>query len=168
MDSERCLQMGKVVGVHGIKGWLKVQSFAESAEPFRAGRRVGVRHSGAGMATYMVRDVRPHKNLLRLALESVETRDAAEALVGAELLIDRAELPEPEEDHWYWCDLIGLSVYEAEVYIGRVQTIFATGSNDVLVVARGDSERLIPAIESVVRRIDLGNKLIQVELPEGL
>lgn len=160
--------MGKVVGVHGIKGWLKVQSFAESVEPFRAGRRVGVRRSGSGMAAYTVRDVRPHKNSLRLALESVETRNAAEALVGAELLIDRAELPELEEDRWYWCDLIGLSVYEAEVYIGRVQTIFATGSNDVLVVARGDRERLIPVIESVVRRIDLDNQMIEVELPEGL
>ncbi len=166
------LHIGKIVGVHGIKGYLKVLSYSESAEPFEPGRQLFVRQGGNGpeayTEAYTVRDARQHKRLLRVAFEAVETREAAEALVGAELTIDRSELPELEAGTWYWSDLIGLAVYEGDAYIGEVAHIFATGSNDVLVVTCGENERLIPAVDSIVRRIDLDEKTMQVELPEGL
>ena len=168
METERSLHIGTVVGVHGIKGWLKVAAYAESPELFDIGRQLTVKTGSGETAVYTVRDVRPHKNLLRVAFETVESREAAEALKGAELMIDRAELPEPEDGSWYWCDLIGLVVYEGEVRIGRVENIFATGSNDVLVVRDGEAERLIPALESIVRGIDLDSQTITVDLPEGL
>lgn len=162
------LHIGKVVGVHGIKGYLKVLSYAESGEPFEPGRQLFVRQGGNRPETYTVRDCRQHKRLFRVAFEAVETREAAEALVGADLMVDRSALPEPEDGAWYWSDLIGLSVYEGDAYIGEVAHIFATGSNDVLVVICGETERLIPAIDAIVRRIDLDEKIMQVELPEGL
>lgn len=168
MGKEKNLHIGTVVGVHGIKGWLKVAAYTESPESFDIGRQLTVKTGSGRTATYTIRDVRPHKNLLHLAFETVESRDAAEALKGAELMIDRAELPEPEDGSWYWCDLIGLVVYEGEVQIGRVENIFATGSNDVLVVRDGEAERLIPLLESIVRQIDFDSQTITVELPEGL
>ena len=168
MDRERNLHIGTVVGVHGIKGYLKVASHAENTEPFDIGRQLTVKTGSGRTMTYTVRDVRPHKNLLRVAFETVDSRDAAEALKGAELMIDRSELPDTEDGSWYWCDLIGLVVYEGEVQIGRVEHIFATGSNDVLVVRDGEAERLIPLLESIVRQIDFNSQTITVELPEGL
>ena len=168
MTAESDLHIGTVVGVHGIKGYLKVLSYAESAKPFEPGRQLFVRQGGNCPETYTIRDARQHKRLLRVAFEAVETREAAEALVGAELMIERSELPELGDGTWYWSDLIGLAVYEGDVYIGEVAHIFATGSNDVLVVICGETERLIPAIDSIVRHIDLDGKIMQVELPEGL
>lgn len=168
MKAGDALQIGTVVGVHGIKGYLKVLSYAESLEPFEPGRQVCLKQKGVGRGYYTVWDSRPYKNLLRVAFEAVNTRTEAEELIGADILIDRSELPEPEAGEWYWSDLMGLEVYEGGSFLGRVENIFATGSNDVLVVGRGKNERLIPAIESIVRHIDLDNKIMLVELPEGL
>lgn len=163
------LHIGTVVGAHGIKGYLKVVSFAENSEPFSPDRQVYVETDKGGQKAYTVRDCRLHKKALRIAFEGIDTREAAEALVGARLFINRAELPELEDDTWYWQDLIGLAVYEGDTCIGRVDNIFATGANDVLVVKNEDAaERLIPVIESIVRQIDLEKRTIQVNLPEGL
>jgi len=169
MEKGGDLHIGEVVGAHGVNGYLKVVSFAENSEPFTPGRQIYVKTGKSRQEAYTVRDCRPHKNLLRVAFETIETREAAEDLVGAGLFIDRSELPELEKDTWYWYDLIGLAVYEDETYIGQVDNIFATGANDVLVVKDEDgAERLIPVIESIVRQIDLEKKAIQVDLPEGL
>jgi 16S rRNA processing protein RimM len=162
------LHIGSVVGVHGIKGHLKVVSFAETITPFSAGSTVAVQTGTGSVQEFTIREVRPHKNILRVALEGVETREDAENLVGARFVVDRADLPEPEAGSWYWCDLIGLAVYAGDACIGRVAGLFETGSNDVLVVADEESERLIPAIDSIVQKIDLENQIMQVELPEGL
>ncbi|HMA86818.1 MAG TPA: ribosome maturation factor RimM [Desulfosalsimonadaceae bacterium] len=169
MEKDGDLHIGKVVGVHGIKGYLKVLPFAENSAPFTPGRRVYVKTGQSGKQALTVRECRLHRNLLRVAFEAIETREAAESLVGAELFINRSELPELEDDTWYWYDLIGLAVYADDTYIGRVDNIFATGANDVLVVKNEDEiERLIPVIASIVRQIDLDNKTIRVELPNGL
>jgi 16S rRNA processing protein RimM len=78
-------------------------------------------------------------------------------------------MSEPEEGDYYWVDLIGLSVFTMEgVFLGILENIFSTGSNDVFVVKNEKTEKLIPALESVVKKIDLVGKTMTVELPEGL
>ncbi|MBS3757524.1 MAG: 16S rRNA processing protein RimM [Desulfobacterales bacterium] len=162
------LHIGTIVGAHGVKGWVRVVSFAETSKPFTPGRRIYIKKTDGRPAAYTVRDYQPYKNILRVSFEMIATRDAAEDVVGAQLFINRSELPEPEDDSWYWHDLIGLAVYQEDTYIGRVENIFATGSNDVLVVRHEGGERLIPLIESIIRQIDLEKKTIRVDLPEGL
>jgi len=104
-----------------------------------------------------------------MSLKGVSTRDQAQTIVGSELFIEKAQLPDLEEGSYYWYDLIGLDVFTVdEKYLGRVESIIRTGSNDVYVVKHNDSEILIPALESVVHEIDLQNNRIQVELPQGL
>ena len=75
-----------------------------------------------------------------------------------------------ESGSHYWTDIIGLSVYRADGnYLGRITSILPTGSNDVYIVSdEKNKETLIPALESVVREIDLKNNRMQVQLPEGL
>ena len=74
-----------------------------------------------------------------------------------------------EEGTYYWVDLIGIGVFTTEKeYLGRIESIVETGSNDVYVVKNGEREILIPALETVVLDIDLGKKQMQVDLPEGL
>jgi 16S rRNA processing protein RimM len=101
--------------------------------------------------------------------KGVIDRDQAEALIGAELFIPETELPELDEDIYYWFELIGLEVYTTEEeYLGRIASIMATGSNDVYVVSNKKKEVLIPALESVVVEINLEHKRMRVNLPEGL
>ncbi len=99
----------------------------------------------------------------------MESRAAAELLVGARAVVRRADLPEPEPGSYYWNDLLGLAVYTRESeYLGVLENIIATGSNDVYVVRRGRCETLVPALTTVVVAVDLEAGTMHVDLPEGL
>jgi len=102
-------------------------------------------------------------------VKGISNRDQAKTLIGAELFIPQSELPEVDEDTYYWRDLIGIEVYtKTEEFLGRIESIIETGSNDVYVVKRDEKEVLIPALEAVVLEIDLGHNRMLVDLPEGL
>jgi len=155
--------MGRVVGVHGIRGWLKVESFAEPREalvdyrPWRL--RIDDDESIAEVAEALA-STRP----LRIRLSGVDSREAALALVGSEILISRDALPEIAGQGYYWADLEGMRVVTSNgTELGTVAHLFATGANDVLVV-RGDRERLIPFTPGhTVVKVDSGARMIEVD-----
>lgn len=169
MDNEDILLIGKIVGIHGMKGYLKVYSFDGTMDLFIPGSQVRVKSGINGINRLTVRDVQPYKNILRILFEEIADRDQAEKMAGADLLLQRSELPEPEEGSWYWHDLIGMAVYDlGGLYLGQVENLFETGSNDVLVVKNGEEEILIPVTASIVCKVDLEQQKINVDLPEGL
>ncbi len=169
MGVENRLCLGRIVGVHGIRGGLKFLSYAESAETFAAGRRIRLRHAAGAEALFTVREIRPRSRGWILHLAEVTDRAAAERLVGWDLFVDRAELPPLPEGTYYWEDLIGLAVYEADGrFLGRLESVFPTGSNDVYVVRDGAREVLIPALARVIREVNLEAGRMVVALPEGL
>ncbi|MEJ2655835.1 MAG: ribosome maturation factor RimM [Desulfobacterales bacterium] len=167
------LPVGKIVGSHGVKGNLKVRSYAESLTVFKPGKLILVIQAGQIERKYSINWAKPHGKFLLLSLKGIENRNAGDSLVGNDLFIERAELPELEEGSYYWADIIGLSVFSIDdQYIGRVESIIPTGGNDVYVVKNQNKndnhEILIPAIESVVLEMDFKNKIMRVALPEGL
>ena len=169
MQEDTLIPIGKVVGTHGIKGYLKVNSYAQSADAFSPGKHLTLRRKGEQTAVFKVGSARPHKHGILLTLEGIGNVDAAKEWVGYELCIDKTKLPELNEGNYYWHQIIGLEVYMVDHrYLGRVSTILPTGSNDVYVVQDGDRETLIPGIVSVVTNIDLKQGIMQVDLPEGL
>ncbi|MBW1859123.1 MAG: 16S rRNA processing protein RimM [Deltaproteobacteria bacterium] len=169
MAEDALISIGKVVGTHGIKGYLKVISYAESTAPFADGKQLALRQEGKPVARFRIESARPHKRGLLLALEGITSVGVAKEWVGYELCIDRAAFPEPEQGTYYWDQIIGLDVFTVDGRrLGRVAAIFPTGSNDVYVVREGKKEILIPALESVVVDIDLTANALRVDLPEGL
>jgi 16S rRNA processing protein RimM len=169
MNQDRDLHIGTIVGAHGIKGYLKLSSSAETTDFFKPGKRLSLHRLDGSVVIHTVSDFQPLNKGYRIAFEDVSTRNAAEILIGSELFIKRSELPALEQDTWYWCDLIGLDVVDAvHAHIGRIENIFSTGAHDVFVVRDGKKETLIPAVASVIRHIDLDRKTVTVELPEGL
>jgi len=167
------LVVGKVVGAHGIKGNLKVRSYVESETVFKPGTSILVIKAGQVEKRYSIQWAKPHGKTMLLSLSGIDNRNAADGLVGAEFFIERTSLPELEQGSYYWVDLIGLSVFSTDdQYIGYIESIIPTGSNDVYVVKKldknNDHEILIPAIESVVLDIDFKKKMMRVDLPEGL
>jgi len=167
------LPVGKIVGAHGVKGNLKVHSYAESVSAFKPGSSILVILAERIERHFAIKWVKPHGKSILLSFKGIENRNTAKTLIGAELFIERIALPELEEGVYYWVDIVGLSVFTTDnKYIGRVESIIPTGSNDVYVVkdqTKDDStEILIPAIESVVLEIDFKNKTMRVDLPEGL
>jgi len=170
MDKSGILPIGKIVGVHGMKGYLKVFSFDEAALLFFPGKSLLLKFPDGKTQTVTIIDIQAHQRVFRIAFAGVIDRTGAEALVGAEILARRSDLPEPEPGRYYWCDLIGLAVYKKDATcLGRIENLFETGSNDVLVVkGKDDVEILIPVLESIICNVDFEEKKMVVDLPDGL
>jgi len=172
VDDVRYLSMGKIVGAHGVKGALKVYSYAESVSSFKPGSSVILKADG-GAKAFTIAWVKPHHKTVLVAFEGVTNRNRAEALVGLELFMTRDLLETLEEGVYFWSDIIGLAVYTIEnEYLGGVVAVIPTGSNDVYVVkneqGQEPAEILVPALAWVVREIDVDQKIMRVDLPEGL
>lgn len=169
MSESGYLLIGSITGVHGIRGMLRVWSYAESPSVFDPGCPIFLKREKGSQERYIIRSAAPRKRGVLLSLEGVSDRSEAESLVGAELFIEKSRLPELEEDTYYWDDLVGLSVVTMEgEFLGHITTIIPTGSNDVYVVRDGRRETMIPAIGSVVISVSLEDRTMQVSLPEGL
>lgn len=168
-SDNRFILIGKIVSVHGLHGNLKVYYYTESHLSFDQFDTVYLKRNGIS-ATYSIKSVKSFKkNIILLSLEGVSDRDQSEALISSEIYVDKEWLPKPEEGEYYFHDLIGLHVYdEKDNFIGCVDSILETGSNDVYVVKNENDEILIPALESVVLSIELNNQRMIVTLPEGL
>ena len=163
------LPVGEIVGVHGVKGAVKVRPHSDEDSVYRTGSRVVIKDAAGGETACTIEWATRQKRMRLVRFENISQRERAEELVGGQILADRKHLPELAEGEYYWDQLIGLSVHAVDgQYLGRLQEVIATGANDVYVVRDGKKETLVPALEWVVREIDLAQGLMRVELPEGL
>ena len=169
MEENGDLTVGQIVGAHGIAGAVKAHLFSGPDCVFAPDDRVRLKTAKGDVLTFALDWARPHKQNMLMGLAGVTTRSQAEALVGAQVVVARCELPPLEPGTHYWTDLIGLTVHAADRgCIGRISAIIPTAGNDVYVVRDGQRETLIPAVASVVLEIDLKAKTMRVDLPEGL
>ena len=161
---EKLVLLGRVVGVHGVRGELKLESYTEPrTQIFRY--RPWLLRSASGEQQIEGGRGRAHGKGLVAELPGVADRDAAAALVGTEVWVARSALPAPKPGEYYWSDLEGLEVVTVEgVPLGRVSHLIATGANDVLVVRNGERERLIPfLVERFVTGVDMEQQRITVD-----
>ena len=102
-------------------------------------------------------DARIHSNTLIAKFVGCDDRTAAFALKGQDIGVPQDDLPAPEDDEYYWTDLIGLQVQNLQnQHFGQVKELLATGANDVLVVkGEGGRERLIPFTNDAIKQVDL-------------
>lgn len=155
--------MGKIVAAQGLQGWVKVQTFTEyldsllDYDDWYAG-------SESAWRSVKVLEAKVHGKVVVAKLDGVTDRNAAEKLKGQLIAVPRAELPEQDEDEYYWSDLIGLTVRNVQdEVLGTVENLLQTGANDVLVVQGAHGQLLIPFIASVAHDVDLAGKLIRVD-----
>jgi 16S rRNA processing protein RimM len=161
--------MGRIVGAHGIAGGLKLVSYAGSLEVFAAGRTLVAKTETGDETVHEIAWTQAHGRYALLGLRGVTRRRQAEALAGCDVFLDKTALPKLEDGTYYWADLIGLEVVSvAGRSLGRLESIFQTGSNDVYVVKGAGREVLVPALKSVVKTVDLTANRMVVDLPEGL
>jgi len=163
-DRDKLVTLGHVTGAHGLQGWIKVHSDTSPRENIATYGRL-LLDQGHGWKSWKLSGGRRQGKGVVLKLKGCNDRNMAEALTGAKIAIHRDELPELEApDEFYWTDLEGLAVETvAGESLGKIDHLFETGSNDVLVV-KGDRERLIPFIwEQVVQDVDLDERRVVVD-----
>ena len=155
--------LGRVSGLYGIQGWVKVFSHTEPRQQIIAYDPVFLNFDGSWQPFAIVNSRAQGKGMI-VQLDCIQDREAAAALVGCDIAIPRTQLPELESDEYYWFDLEGMCVVTlAGVELGTVSHLFTTGANDVLVVM-GDRERLIPFIrEQVIYDINRTARIIRVD-----
>ncbi|MFQ5736999.1 MAG: ribosome maturation factor RimM, partial [Thermodesulfobacteriota bacterium] len=160
------IPVGKITGVHGVKGEVKLAPYGDLDDVQWKTVYVG---TGPGARHMEVKRVRPHKGQLIFELEGLADRDAAAALVGTELSISAEELPALSDDEYYHAELIGARVETDDGrQLGLIEDVITTGGNDVLEVRGEYGEVLVPVVEGVVLGVDRENRKVSVHLLEGL
>lgn len=159
----RSVVVGRVAGLYGVKGWIKVYSFTQPRQNILNYSPWLLRGAGS-RRTAEVAEARAHGKALIARLQDVADRDAAAELVGADILVDRDQFADTEAGQFYWADLVGLRVVtEDGREIGVVDHLLETGANDVLVIA-GDRRQMVPFVmDQVIKRVDLTNGAIVVD-----
>jgi 16S rRNA processing protein RimM len=157
------LVVGKLSGVYGVKGWVKVYSFTQPRDNILRYNPWLLQVDGEWRSVRL-EDGRAQGKGIVARLEGISDRDQALALRDVEIAIDRSQLESLESGEYYWSDLIGLSVENLRAEpLGRVESLLETGVDDVLVI-RGDKERLVPFVQpDIVKSVDLAAGLITVD-----
>lgn len=169
VDKDKWILIGKVTGTHGIRGQLRVVSYSGQTESITSHRKLFFKGSAEEPQAFEVSGVLVHGKKVLISLESFDDINKVENFVGQDVYIERKQLPELPEGEYYWCDLIGLKVLTVQdEYLGKLCDIMATGGNDIYVVRNGAREFLIPAIEDVVKKIDLDESKMIIDPFEGL
>lgn len=149
-------------GAHGTGGEVRIKSF--TGDPL-ALKDYGLLYDKAGRS-YRIKSLRPGKTVVIARLEGVDSRNAAEALNGTELFIDRSRLPEDlEEDEFYQDDLIGFAVVdETGEEIGKVMAFFNFGGGDLVeITMNGRKNQFIPFSRVAVPQVDMAGRRIVVD-----
>jgi 16S rRNA processing protein RimM len=155
--------LGRIGGLFGVKGWVKVFSYTEPREAIlNYPRWLLSERDGWREAT--VAEGQRHGKTVIARIDGYVDRDQAAELIGTEIAVRRDELPTAPTGQFYWSDLEGLRVVHRDgTELGRVAYLLETGANDVMVV-QGDKERLVPFVmDEVVLGVDLADGRIDVD-----
>jgi 16S rRNA processing protein RimM len=159
--------LGTIVGVHGVQGAVRIKSFTADPADVAA---YGAVSDESGARRFEVKVLGQARGAVLARLSGVADRNAAEALRGLRLYVDRAALPATKEDEYYHADLIGLPVETREgAALGRVRAVHNFGAGDILEL-RGDDGRelLLPFSDAVVPHVDLAAGRIVAVPPASL
>jgi 16S rRNA processing protein RimM len=177
---EDAVEVGRVLGAWGIKGGIKVKAFAADPQALFSSKRwfiqppetprpPGARAAAALPTLLHVVHAKEHGDAVVATAQEIPDRNTAEALQGARVFVSRASFPTPDEDEFYWIDLIGLLVHNrADALLGQVVGLIETGPHCVLRIqppgtSTDADEVLIPFVAAYVDKVDLPGKRVTVD-----
>ncbi len=159
------ITVGHVISLHGVSGTVKARVLSDVADRFDAGRTLYVHSTPYSIES----SARIPKGQVVLKFHGVDSPAAAQCLVGADITVPEASVPSLPDGEYFHFQLLGLRVFTDEgEYLGELNDILETGSNDVYVVSKGTGELLIPALAEVVREVHVSDRRMVVRLPPGL
>ena len=162
-DDNRFVILGRVSGLHGVGGLIKIHSYTRPRERIFSYHPWYLRE-GVDWVERQIRRERSGARTLIAAIDGLVNRDEVQVLVGADVAVRRNQLPELQEGEYYHADLIGLDVIDqAGNSLGQLLGIEETGANDVMVV-QGERRLLIPLVMGeIVTDIDMGTGIVRID-----
>lgn len=170
------ITIGQIVNTHGNRGEVKVMPITDDPSRFEEIEQVYAVAAADEMKSeakaprrpLTIETVRYHKKMVLITFKEVADMNQAEAVKGYYLQLPESELKPLPEGRYYIYQLEGLKVYEGERCYGTLTEVLQPGSNDVYVVRDGQQEILIPALKTVIKKVDLEAGRMEVVLPPGL
>ena len=164
------MKFGQIVNTFGIKGMVKVKPFTENTKKrFDNLKKVYIKNKNE-KKEYEIEELKYHKQMVLIKFKGIENPEQANILRNSYLVIDRENEKPLEEGTYYIVDMIGLEVYTEEgEKIGNLEDVFNSGSSDIYVVKDELGKQiLLPAIEEVIKKIDMKERKMIVHLIPGL
>lgn len=161
------LEIGKIVGTHGIKGECRVELWCDSGEFFSFFKNLYLDNSGKEKLTVKSR---PHKNIALMKIKGIDNIDDAIPLVGKILYMNRKDCPLPD-DVYFIQDIIGCVVKDIShgTQYGKVTDVLYTGANDVYEIKNDEGKTyLIPKIDDIVKEVNVDKEYILIKPMKGL
>jgi 16S rRNA processing protein RimM len=162
------LAIGYVRRAHGVRGMLQIEPLTDNPDRFRTLDTVRI-ESKAGISLMAIETCSEFGRGWLIKLKGVDTRDDAEKLRGAYLTISSDDLPDPGENSFYEFDLVGLKVYTLRgERLGTLIDVRRYPANDIYIVESDRGKLMLPATVEVIKKVDIKNSRMEVELLEGL
>lgn len=162
------MTIGQITRAYGINGEIKVYPLTDNIMRFEMLDELYIDES-CKLIKYKIQRVKYDKNLVILKLEGIDDIERAESLKNSYIKIHRKDAISLPVDSFFICDIIGIKVYTIEgLYLGDIKDVIQTGSNDVFVIKNQKTEILIPALKSIFKKVDINERVMVVDLPEGL
>ncbi len=172
---DHLLVVGRIAGVYGIKGWVKIDSSTQPKENI-FGYQPWYVPGKNGKQALKIDEYRAHGKGYVGHIVGVDDRDIAQGWCRKDICIEKSQLPDLVDDEWYWHQLEYMKVYSVgvaldvpgqRVLLGEVSGVMETGSNDVLVLKScpgsiDDRERMVPWLDEFLHNIDIDQKEIEV------
>lgn len=163
------LQVGKIVNTHGVKGEMKLIPLTDDPRRFDELKWAYIEKDGQ-LRKHSILDVKYIKGSVMIKFSDIESMSEAEQYKECFVLVDRENAVKLPEDSFFICDIVGCSIFDENgILLGELTKVLQTGSNDVYVVKdKSGKEILIPALKSVVRKVSVDQRRIDVIIPKGL
>lgn len=163
LSGKKPIVLGRVSGLFGVKGWVKIYSYTDPKEAILEYRDYLLARGGKWVDA-SIEEGQLHGKTIIARFAGMSDRDAATDIIGCDIAVPRGALPQPEQGQYYWSDLEGLTVVRTDgTTLGVVSHVMETGAHDVLVV-KGEGEILIPFVmQDFILEVDLGKGEIVVD-----
>lgn len=163
--------LGRITGIFGVQGWIKVHSDTSPRENITTYKRWWLKQCGDWFEV-TITGGRPQGKTIIAQIQGVSTPEQARELIGSIVAVNRSSMPALKDGEYYWADLTGMNVQTVDgTHLGSVLRLFETGANDVVVVSderSGSAEQareiLVPwVVPDVVTEVDQDNRLITID-----
>ncbi|MBP6386633.1 MAG: 16S rRNA processing protein RimM [Pseudarcicella sp.] len=168
MKKSDCYELGKITKTHGLKGEVNFLLDVDDVNEYEEMDSVFLEINGELIPFFIDKiNILPNQTIVKF--EDIDTFDKAKALVGASLYLPLEVLPDLDEDQFYYHEIVGYQVVDLKLgALGIVDTVYSMQVQDLISMIYKEKEVLIPINDAIVLNTDKEQKIVNVDLPDGL
>ncbi len=169
MNKDQCFQIGRIAKVHGLRGEVNVVLDVDYPDDYEGLEHLFLEQKGRLVPFFLEHFVIQPGNRALAKFEELDSIESVESLVGSEAYLPLTELPQLEDDQYYFHELVGFEVIDETLgLIGTIQIIYDLETQDLLGVIHQGKEVLIPIQDGIITKVDKAAKKVYCQLPDGL